>query len=166
LSAFNQQSTDLIDWVRDSVTVPWQPQNYEAVSTLGVEFNYTLRLKYKIAEWIILDQANVGYTWLDMESVASDASISRYALTNLNHQVVGQTSVSFLNDFKLSFTARYLDRETLVDYWLIDARVGYAKENYGVWFDVLNALNTTYTEAGNAPMPGRWFRMGFDVVLD
>jgi vitamin B12 transporter len=166
LSAFNQQSTDLIDWVRDSVTVPWQPQNYEAVSTLGVEFNYTLRLKYQIAEWLTLDQANVGYTWLDMESVASEASISRYALTNLNHQVVGQTSVSFLNDFKLSFTARYLDRETLVDYWLIDARVGYAKENYGVWFDVLNALNTTYTEAGNAPMPGRWFRMGFDVVLD
>jgi vitamin B12 transporter len=70
-----------------------------------------------------------------------------------------------MNRVYLTATARYLDRKNYKSYWLVDARLGYRMDHFNLWIDCTNILDADYTEAANAPMPGRWFRLGFEARL-
>lgn len=164
-SAFYQQATDLIDWTRDSVTQPWQPMNYESVGTTGFEFNYDLRATQKLSEVITWDVARASYTWLDMQIASTGETISRYTLNNLRHQVTLQSALTFWNKVGVTLTGRYLDRMAYKSYWLADARVQYTTPAATLWLDCTNLLDTAYVEAAQAPMPGRWFRLGFELQV-
>jgi len=166
VSGFYQDAADLIDWVRDSLSQPWKPQNYEGVTLTGLEVNYELRIKQKIgnSDWT-LDMARLGYTYLEMELQSQGESISRYALSNLRNQVTIQSAISLKDKLTLSLTSRYLDRPVYKSYWIADARVQYAFNTAAVWIDCTNLLNTDYVETANASMPGRWFRLGFSLTL-
>mgnify|MGYP003705940119 CR=1 FL=1 len=166
VSGFYQDASDLIDWVRDSVSQPWQPQNYESVATTGLEFNYELRAQQSIGNSLFSwDMARVGYTYLDMQTQSQGESISRYAISNLRNQLTFQTTFSYNNKLSLSLTTRYLDRPVYNSYWLVDARVQYRVSNASFWLDCTNILDTQYIETANALMPGRWFRAGFEIVI-
>ncbi len=165
-SGFYQDARDLIDWVRDSVSQPWQPRNYEAVATRGVEVNYELRARKAFGKsdfaW---EMARVGYTYLDMQMMRSGENISRYAISNLRHQVTMQSSFSYKTKLSLSVTARYLDRPVYNSYWLADLRLQYRVSNASFWIDCTNLLGTEYIETANASMPGRWFRLGLALAI-
>lgn len=164
-SGFYQQANDLIDWVRDSLHHPWQPQNYDDVTTTGFELNHELRAKRVLTPWLQWNMVRVGYTWLHMQINTGGEAISRYALNNLRHQVTLQTALKVKERWSLTLTGRYLDRQAYTSYWLVDARVRYTADRFSVWADGSNLLDTDYIEAGNAPMPGRWFRLGFDLTI-
>ena len=166
VSGFYQDASDLIDWVRDSVFQPWQPQNYESVVTTGLEFNYELRVKQNIGNSLFSwDMARIGYTYLDMQAQSQGESISRYAISNLRNQLTFQTTFSYSNKLSLSLTSRYLDRPIYNSYWLVDSRIQYRVSNASFWLDCTNILDTQYIETANALMPGRWFRAGFEIVI-
>ena len=155
----------MIDWVRDSTNQPWQPQNYESANTLGAEFSYELQRTKKLTNWLDLGFSRVGYTWLNMKRSSSGDFISRYSLNNLRHQVTMQSSIIAYKGISLTLTGRYQDRMNNKSYWLVDTRLGYRKNGFNLWLDCTNLLDTDYTEAAAAPMPGRWFRLGYDAVL-
>lgn len=165
ISAFNQRSTNLVDWVRDSINHPWQPRNYDDVISNGMECNYEIRARKQWTPWLTWDMARLGYTWLDMQIESDGELISRYALSNLRHQLTAQTAFSFSEKVMLTLTGRYMDRQAYTSYWLVDVRLGYKSERFNVWADCTNLLDTEYVEAANAIMPGRWFRLGFDATL-
>jgi len=166
VSGFFQDASDLIDWVRDSITQPWQPQNYESVATTGLEFNYELRARQSFGNSLFSwDIARLGYTYLDMQTQSQGESISRYAISNLRHQVTFQTTFSYNNKLSLSLTSRYLDRPVYNSYWLVDTRLQYKVTNASFWLDCTNLLDTQYLETANALMPGRWIRAGFEIVI-
>lgn len=165
LSAFYQQGSDLIDWVRATENEPWQPRNYEAVATTGIDFNYELRAKKRITNALSWEMVRVNYTWLDMQINSPEQEISRYALSNLQHQVTAQSALKIWDRVGTTLTARYLDRTAYKSYWLLDARLSYSWEKVNVWADIANLLDTEYTEVGNAPLPGRWYRVGFGVNI-
>ncbi len=165
VSGFFKAGTDIIDWVRNSELDPWQPENYASVQTRGIEFNYNTRALCTITNWLELNPSRLGYTWLDMQDVSSEGVISRYSLNNLNHQLVAQSGLRLWKKFSFSLTARYLDREAYTDYSVLDLRLQYSTKNVKSFLDITNLGNTDYIEAASAQMPGRWFRLGFDVIL-
>jgi len=165
VSGFYKQASDLIDWVRSTELEPWQPQNYASVATTGFEVNYNSRAYYSITKWLEVNPSRIGYTWLDMKDISGDAVLSRYSLNNLNHQVVGQTGLRLWKKFSVSLSGRFIDREAYTDYTLVDLRLQYSVKSVSTFIDVTNLGNTAYIESSNALMPGRWFRMGFDVKL-
>jgi vitamin B12 transporter len=164
-SLFYMTAENMIDWVRDSTNQPWQPQNYESANTLGAEFSYELQRTKKLTNWLDLGFSRVGYTWLNMKRSSSGDFISRYSLNNLRHQVTMQSSIIAYKGISLTLTGRYQDRMNNKSYWLVDTRLGYRKNGFNLWLDCTNLLDTDYTEAAAAPMPGRWFRLGYDAVL-
>lgn len=164
-SFFNQRSQDLIDWVRSSETEAWTPENYEFVVTNGVDVNYTWMPIGASNDGVRVGQLRVGYTYLDMQRQSIDARISRYALNNLRHQLTLNGGLNLGVHWAISLNARYLDRVAYQNYVLLDAHIQYAQDRFEWCLDATNVLDTDYIEAANAPMPGRWMRMGLMVRL-
>ena len=166
LSAFRQRATDLIDWVRASTAEPWQVNNYEAVRNLGLEWSYQYRRRQPpSADRLAISHLQCSYTYMNPRLLRTEPLISRYALSHLNHQLNLQLGLQLGRAWSLSAQHRYLDREAYGSYSLTDMRVQYRREAYRIQLDINNLLDTRYEELANAPMPGRWLRLGVELFL-
>lgn len=162
LSAFQRTTNDLIDWVKDTITNPWQPQNFHTVRTQGLN----AALKY---HWMqpqngtnnLNLSSGISYTYLLANIINNEGQqfISRYALENLRHQLTGFVLLAY-KGFNANVAARYQERITGTAYALFDIKVAYHYKQWSIYTDVLNLGNVQYIEAGAVPMPGRWFSLG------
>lgn len=164
-SMFLQESKGLIDWVRNTDLEPWAPRNYENATTRGIEVNYKWTNSNKELSPFKLRQLSLGYTYLDIQLNQNNELISRYALTHLNHQLTVRFSASIYNKLSISMVGRYFDRINYTSYWLIESRITYKFGKNQIYLDGNNLLNTKYVEAAEAPMPGRWIRLGGNFSL-
>lgn len=160
-SYFYQEMYDMIDWTRSSDTLPWQPLNYEQVAINGVDVQAQWTNRHE-TEGFQLYSFSLGYTGMQMALNSEGTVESRYQRSHLRHQLTSALSLRLASSLSLTVSARYADRFGYKSYWLVDSRLGWKKPRYEVYADVANLLNTRYFEITNAPMPGRWFRVGFD----
>lgn len=167
-SYFYRRVNHFIDWTKNLVTDPWQPNNFQRVNTQGI----TLALDYKI----IGNNTNVfsntilgfSYTYLDptIKADTTAKKISLYAISSLKHQVVMTASSDIVRKLNISVAGRYLKRLSYKDYFLLDARMSYHLLNkLKVYIDATNIGNITYTEAAAAPLPGKWYTGGIQLQL-
>ncbi|MFT4060785.1 MAG: TonB-dependent receptor [Edaphocola sp.] len=166
-SYFYRRTDGFIDWVKDTVTDPWQPQNFQQINTQGVSLNVDYRWRSNDgpkADVAII--AGLGYTFLSPKISNPNATdsvqpISRYALENLRHQLVARLNVEFLQKLNITLAARHVERVTYAAYTLVDARISYTLRRFSVYADVSNIGNVSYIETGAVPLPGRWATVGF-----
>jgi iron complex outermembrane receptor protein len=160
-SYFHRNTSDFIDWVKDSINQPWQPQNFTEIRTNGISFMADYRLSDPQKSFF---SALIGlsYTWLNLRIAPSAKSdkISQYALENLRNQLAARATLSFNNHYEFTFTAKYQQRVNSKDYILLDSRIAYTAKRYTIYGDFNNISNVTYIEAGAVPMVGRWATFG------
>ncbi len=157
---FNRQSTNLIDWARTDATQKWQPLNINNVTYNGLETNIGKSFKH------LLKQIAVSYTFIDANYNQPDNYTSRYTLSNIRHQVIGTMTINWFKQLYQSVTVRHINRVSMTDYTLLDSKLMYRFKYVEVYADVSNIMNTNYMEAGYVTMPGRWFKVGFDIKLN
>ena len=162
-SYFVRDASQLIDWVRADEDNPWQPRNFYDVSVQGVELGINFDIGQDPNAWV--RSVSLNYTYLDARLEDTEGVQSRYALTNLNHQLVLGADHKIWGSVRHNLRARYLDRVKLSDYFLLDSRVYYQTERFNVYMEATNITDTEYTEAGYVTMPGRWFRAGAAVTV-
>jgi vitamin B12 transporter len=78
-------------------------------------------------------------------------------ILNVHHKLFA----GIKNDLRI----RYIDRVGQAPYWLVDDRIYYQKDQFQIFVEATNLLNTSYTEV-MTPMPGRWFRAGLQLNLE
>ncbi len=154
-SYFYRDGTDLIDWVREADTLQWQPVNIGKIQTHGFDLNGS----YRFAEELPLDYINVGYAKIMVDQDEVNAPFSRYALEHLNNQLTAGLQWSVQN-FKHSVHFRYLDRENLEDYSIVDTKLRYLTEWGELNFTINNVFDVAYRETNLVDMPGRWIYGG------
>lgn len=168
-NAFYRQTYSMIDWVRDSSTIvpnpnKWQPVNIAEVRFYGFEGNirktFNCRAKYKI------NFVDVAYTYIQATHVF-DANIeSRYAYTNLKHQLIAKLNFQWSKYGSLQVNYRFLQRVSNPAYQLLDLKVNSESvKGFSFFAEVNNLLNTQYVEAGYVQMPGRWFKVGLNYAF-
>jgi iron complex outermembrane receptor protein len=161
-SYFYRNTSDFIDWVKDSLNQPWQPQNFSKIKTRGLSFSADYRLlnAEDAGDFSLL--TGLSYTWLNPKVSHSGKSnkISQYALENLRNQLTARASLAFVNKYHLTLAARYQQRVHYKDYTLLDARVAVTCKKFEFYSDLSNITNVSYIEAGAVPMVGRWFTAG------
>ncbi len=168
-NAFYRQTYNMIDWVRDSsLVIPnpnkWQPVNIAEVRFYGFEgnirktFNYGAKYKIKFVD--------VAYTYIQATHVF-DANIeSRYAYSNLKHQLITKLNFQLSKYGSLQVNYRFLQRVSNPAYQLLDLKVNSESvKGFSFFAEVNNILNTQYVEAGYVQMPGRWFKVGLNYVF-
>ncbi len=159
LTGFRRQSKNLIDWVRNNDTLPFQPKNFHEVVFTGIEAELTVR-NIGIAQQITLN-----YTGIDASLKLPANTISRYALNYIKHQVQARITIKCFENMFISPAYRYVERLNLASYHLLDARIEYKLGKNSVFVDVNNLTNTKYVEAGFVPMPGTWVWGGVKINL-
>jgi len=155
-SYFLRQGNDLIDWTRASDTLRWKPINVGEINTSGIDLSVNHSLPYGY----IIKNLDMSYTMINADVSPVDAPFSRYALEQLNHQLsVGLTwQVGILNH---TIRYRYLDRENLESYSVVDTKLSLQDEWGTLYFSVTNLFNKEYKETNLVTMPGTWLTGGF-----
>jgi vitamin B12 transporter len=167
-SVFKRRVSNFIDWVKTTVTDPWQPENFSQINTLG----YTLSADYQTG---VLQhaypfnslRAGIAYTNLDpvVKTTLATANISRYAVESLRNQFTTTVNAEFLNVMALTLTARYCERINYKDYTVMDARLTFKQKRSSIYADASNIFDVNYIQAGAVPMPGVWATLGYKISL-
>ncbi len=163
-NAFYRQTYNMIDWVRDTSSVvpnpnKWQPVNISEVRFYGMEacvrktFVYDSKFKPNFID--------VSYTYIQATHVFDANLESRYAYSNLKHQLIAKFNFQFSTFGNLQVNYRFNQRVSNPAYQLIDVKLisGNVK-GFNLFVEGNNILNTNYIEAGFVQMPGRWFKVG------
>ena len=164
-SFFSRRTESTIDWVKDSLTAPWQPQNFEEVLNSGIDLSLML-VNPKAATYKGgITSIGIQYTYISAALKGNTETISRYALSQLKHQLVMNLDYKLFGVFYHSFKVRYTERLEQEGYWLLDTRFAIKTKGTTFFFDITNLLDKDYVESGMVPMPGRWFRFGANFNL-
>ncbi|QEC44961.1 TonB-dependent receptor plug domain-containing protein [Pseudobacter ginsenosidimutans] len=144
-------------------------KNISSVETTGwetdVQYIHPFSAQHKLT-------ASLGLVWLSSESSESTPSfyISSHAKLLTNFSVIWS-----LKNLSLSVNGMYKKREkqnlpainatVSRDYFLINGRAQYAfwKQRLGVFVQVDNAFDQSYSDLLGTPMPGRWLMGGLQV---
>lgn len=169
-SLWRRDAIDLIDFVRTSIAdTVWQPQNFTDASFQGVEVSLAARRK---ATWLPL--ASISYNFIDASLPASEGTvISRYALDQLKHQLIGLAVFQLTPSLSSTLTYRLADREVEVasdaipvDYQLFDLRLAYNMKQFNFFAEATNLFDVQYAQANGVVLPGRWSRAGMTLKLN
>ena len=167
---FNRQTTNLIDYVRDSSTVSpnpnkWTPRNVGQVNFNGVEMSGKWTPNWKRIG-ISLQDVAVSYNYTSANIVQQDGIESKYALSALKQQLIASTTLEFFQKIRIVPVVRFIERMNLNAYTLLDAKIIFQHHPSFKWFaEASNILNVEYVEAGYVQMPGRWVKIGINLSV-
>jgi iron complex outermembrane receptor protein len=161
-SYFRRNTSDFIDWVKDDVSDPWQPQNFQVINTKGISFSGDYRILNSIPSAGFSLLAGISYTWLKPEIRQKENAnkISQYALDNLRNQLTARAEVGYLDKYHFTLGAKYQQRFNYAEYILLDTRLALKLKSIEIYADINNLTNVSYVEAGAVPMVGRWTTIG------
>ncbi len=166
ISYFQRDGYDLIDWTRAADTLQWMPVNLNELIARGVDFSAEVFFPAWTGRPAAgIQRLRIAYTYLDARIEENEATLSRYVLENLDHQVVAGLDYRLGRYFVHNLTFRYVSRVSLDDYFLFDTKLMYRRANYEVFLSASNLLNTSYTETNLVPMPGRWVSGGVNFTF-
>ena len=153
VALFNRNSTDLIDWARNSESDKWKAQNFSAVTTMGFETSFDYQ--FKLAGFN--QNVAVNYNFIEDEIISNELLFTRYSLNSLKHQYITTLSTKFYKYVSQSLAYRYVERTNGESYNLVDAKISTSIKNFEVSLNANNIFNTNYREIGLIPMPkGNW----------
>lgn len=153
---FYRDVNQFIDWIRDSITVPYSPANMGRNQIQGINIHTSQFFHLKHEQKI---SYSLSYNYLQ-PTLQSKNYFSKYILESLKHQFIFGLNYQ-TKGFTASIQTRIIERELLKAYCLLDFRMTYQWKSYLVYADISNILNTEYKEIGAVPMPPRWFSAGF-----
>ena len=150
-SLYQRDASDIIDYVRNNESDPWQANNIREINTNGFEFN--MGYKFYLGSFR-MQTINIGYSNIDDELLETDFAFSRYALNSLKNQITG--TYTFEINEKIYSTVAYknAERSNEEKYTVIDFRTSYKLDKFTLSFILNNILDTEYSETNLVPMPG------------
>ncbi len=165
INAFHRQVNELIDWTKPTTAIVWQPSNFGLQKVFGLQCYTNLNIS-ETKKFSFRNIAfNYQYNSINIKN-NDETQISRYALDFFKHQIVANSTFDFTNHLYATASIRYQNRFNFIDYFLVDARLGYNVKHYFIYADVNNMTNTKYQESNAMPMPSRWFTLGANVQFN
>jgi len=167
-SYFYRRINHFIDWTKENVKDPWQPNNYQRINTQGITFALDYKItgtNYSLFSNTLL---SASYTNLQpfIKTNTSSNTISLYAINSLRDQLVLTASSDIFQKLNINIAGRYQKRINYKDYFILDAKASYKLLNkLRIYIDATNIGNITYIEAAAAPLPGKWFTAGLQLSL-
>ena len=159
---FNRDSSDTIDWTRQSTSDPWRASNIGSIETNGVEALIEI-MPRRLRKDFPINKFFVNYTGLD--EFDKHNYLSKYSLDYLKQQISGgieYTLLGFTNSWAINYKKRVgdIDTSVVVDTKLTKEIIRKNKLAFQIFLEITNLFDTDYSEQSGIPMPGRWLKSG------
>ncbi len=165
LSYFFRDGNRIIDWIKEDSLAKWRPVNLIDVNMQGIDGNIVLSpSQFGSGQYKWIERVDLGYTYIS-STTGNQASISRYALENLQHQFTGRISFRYHPRFIQQFSFRYFDRVNLEDYAILNTQLRYESRDLHIFLNISNVANTPFKETNLVRLPGRWISGGFRWMI-
>lgn len=149
---FRRNSSDLIDYVKNTEQQLFQAQNIQRLTTSGFDLSYHL----KVSEDPKSTQLQLGYQYLNQSFGQDDFVFSRYTIDNdLKHHFTAQVSGWISHKTRGSVNFKWVERATGRTYSVLDASLSQRISTFEFQLLANNLLNQSYWETSFIPMPGR-----------
>jgi len=160
INYYLREDKNVIDYLFYPTTEFWIAENIHRITTQGIEVNTGLDFQKLINPRFFLNQFEISYNYMDADvAELAEATQTRYTLNNFQHQLILGLNHKIVGKLTHQIQVRYLDRVTMTDYWILDSRLAWQKDNKSIFVEASNITNTEY-QTLFAPMPKRWFRAG------
>ena len=150
-SLYQRDASDIIDYVRNNESDPWQANNIREINTNGFELN--MGYKFYLGSFR-MQTINIGYSNIDDELLETDFAFSRYALNSLKNQITGTYTFEINEKIYSTIAYKNAERSNEEKYTVIDFRTSYKLDKFSLSFILNNILDTEYSETNLVPMPG------------
>jgi iron complex outermembrane recepter protein len=154
-TTFVRRDRDVIDWVRESTAQRWRTANVQRLATAGLE----LGIRRLTGAGVV----DVQYAWLSSDA-AHVASLSKYVLDFARHRFVASASTTLPWQLGLGGRLGFTHRADGREYALVDVRLSRRVGRARVFVEATNLLDAEYEEVRGVDMPGRWMRVGLEVL--
>ena len=150
-SLYQRDASDIIDYVRNNESDPWQANNIREINTNGFELN--MGYKFYLGSFR-MQTINIGYSNIDDELLETDFAFSRYALNTLKNQITGTYTFEINEKIYSTIAYKNAERSNEEKYTVIDFRTSYKLDKFTLSVILNNILDTEYSETNLVPMPG------------
>ena len=157
---YNRDASDVIDYVKNVESDPWEAFNIREINTKG----YELGLTYNFYVATSLNHSiKIGYSNIKDDLKQTDFNFSRYSLNSLKNHLTTSYSFEIKKNLKSSIIYKYAERNFGEDYSVMDFKVSYTLKKYNIYITGNNLFDTVYSETNLVEMPGRNFLTGINV---
>jgi len=157
---YNRDASDVIDYVKNVESAPWEAFNIREINTKG----YELGLTYNFYVASFLNHSiKIGYSNIKDDLKQTDFNFSRYSLNSLKNHLTTSYSFEIKKNLKSSIIYKYAERNFGEDYSVMDIKVSYTLKKYNLYITGNNLFDTVYSETNLVEMPGRNVLLGLNV---
>lgn len=182
VKAHYQRGTHMIDWIMRSAD-----DIYHATSFSLDNYGAGLDAQFHLQRWWgsrqPFTQLSLSYAWIDQHRRAGEAYFkSNYAMEYLRHKFVARLSHRIVSHLSADWSLRVQQREgsylvyenlrptaQLKPYGthaLLDCKIKWTAQNYGLYVDLTNLTNHTYYDIANVRQPGLLVMAGVNIKLN
>ena len=159
-TVYNRDASDVIDYVKNVESAPWEAFNIREINTKG----YELGLTYNFYVASFLNHSiKIGYSNIKDDLKQTDFNFSRYSLNSLKNHLTTSYSFEIKKNLKSSIIYKYAERNFGEDYSVMDIKVSYTLKKYNLYITANNLFDTIYSETNLVEMPGRNILLGLNV---
>lgn len=165
-SVFTRTTWDLIDYARFDAADPiFLARNLHQVRTRGLEFDLETTRSFEAGRV----RAALSLTVFDSTKLGDlpDGVQYKYALTNARHLLQGMTAVD-LGPVSVGLQGLWKDPVASASYAVLNAQLGYrfhlGRQRLTLRGEIRNLFDKQYSDVFDAPMPGRWWIFGVQLV--
>ena len=159
LTYFNRYATDLIDWTKELESDVWEADNFNSVTTQGVEFQMDVQFKIKS----LSQKIHLGLLKIDEVIEEQNVLLSRYSLNSYKHRLLLQSQSKFFKSLQQYISYAYTERLDGSKYHLVDFSLHYDYKKWKISLQANNILDADYTETNLVPMPKSNFMTSLSV---
>ena len=157
---YNRDASDVIDYVKNVESAPWEAFNIREINTKG----YELGLTYNFYVASFLNHSiKIGYSNIKDDLKQTDFNFSRYSLNSLKNHLTTSYSFEIKKNLKSSIIYKYAERNFGEHYSVMDIKVSYTLKKYNLYITANNLFDTIYSETNLVEMPGRNILLGLNV---
>ena len=164
INAFLRHEKNIIDWVRETSSDPWEAENSGEVTVKGLDINTNYKPIVRMYKKVPIPSINLGYTFFRLDKTENSLQ-SKYLLNYPEHKFTLSADYDLTGSLKQVWKGRYEILPGSEKNLILDTSISLEVKNAEIFVGVTNLLNTEYTQAGWIPMPGRWAKAGIRVEI-
>ncbi|MGH9517251.1 MAG: TonB-dependent receptor plug domain-containing protein [Terriglobales bacterium] len=158
LTAFHRRERNDIDYLKYTISAPWQASNIGKLEFTGVENVVRLRLSKT-------EEFDFSETWLHGTEPPSPGVISKYVFSYPSHRAVFAWLGSFKNAIALRSRVGITQRFERGAYPVWDFAATRTSGRIRPYLELSNLSNTGYEEIPGVSMPGRSIIAGAEILF-